>query len=412
MLLLGSLSVEETRVSLGTSGRQYGRRVEGGAVPRHEDVLHPRPLRRRDEGEVVGAVDASRSLCMDHLASHTLLLPRRGLPQHSRHVVINAVHREFPAELLAVARDAARVLGFSVELAQHLLKLAAHAGAATGNGYVHKVSVLLEQWSREVKMFKRARRAQLLVGTTAPPLLRRTHPDEDVDRATRQLMLEVLEPIRDARQVENVPVATLFLQRSPVRGLGGTGHTVGARLAPPRELMHRIFLGHTVGEPFPEGVARALSKRRPQRVGRRADPHHLVELALPHVLGRAREVKPVGPRRKVSVRQAPVRVVWQRDVGEGTACRVREGQRRCACASQQRARLVTAVYRHVHVGLCRVPLEHLEERPRKDGRPPENTAKRVVLQVRVVELPADYLEPRPSPSREIIICHLRRAIAD
>ena len=44
-----SLSMEKARGLLGAMGRHEGRRVEAGAVPRHEDVLHPGPLSWGDE---------------------------------------------------------------------------------------------------------------------------------------------------------------------------------------------------------------------------------------------------------------------------------------------------------------------------------------------------------------------------
>lgn len=173
------------------------------------------------------------------------------------------------------------------------------------------------------------------------------------------LMFEVLEPVGDARQVQDVTVAALFLQRRPAGRLDGARHALSRRLAPPRELVHRLLVGHAVHEPRTEGFARTLLEGLAQRVGRRAHPDHLVELVLPLVLWRLCEPQPLWPRRQVGIRQRPVRVVGQRNVRKRAAGRVREGEWRRAAALIQRAGLVAAVHRDVDVWLRRVARKHL-----------------------------------------------------
>ena len=63
------------------------------------------------------------------------------------------------------------------------------------HAYMNEVLALGEQWSREVKVLERRGRAELMIRPRPPPLLRRADANEDVDRATRELVLEVLEPV-------------------------------------------------------------------------------------------------------------------------------------------------------------------------------------------------------------------------
>eukprot|EP00966_Prymnesium_polylepis_P232495 5377033-Prymnesium_polylepis.1 len=132
------------------------------------------------------------------------------------------------------------------------------------------------------------------------------------------------------------------------------------------EFVHRVLFGHAVDEALAEARGGALEEGLPQRVGRRAHPDHLVQLLLPVERRCSRLREPARPRRQVGVRQAPVGVIGQRHVGEAAASGVREGER-LRVPALERARLVAAVDRDVHVGQVGVQLEQLEQRPREDG---------------------------------------------
>ena len=87
-------------------------------VPRHEEMLHPRPFLRWDKAEKVVDGHAARALDAGHAARRAILLCASRRTQHSRRVFVDSVHRQRTGECPATARDAAQTLGVLLEIGE------------------------------------------------------------------------------------------------------------------------------------------------------------------------------------------------------------------------------------------------------------------------------------------------------